>query len=186
MYEEMERTFAEGHKLLICGNGGSAADSLHIVGELMKSFTRPRPIDPDFQKKLREQCPDEADFLCGNMEGTLPAIALVENTSLSTALLNDVHDDMSYAQQVYGLGKEGDMLLCISTSGNAKNCLWAAMTARAKGLRVGLLSGKDGGTIKTTADVSVIVPETETYRIQELHLPIYHALCMMLEHRFFA
>ena len=185
MADAMEETFASGHKLLICGNGGSAADALHIVSELMKSFTLPRPLDPAFCDKLREMYPEEADFLCSHLEGALPVIALVENPSLNTALLNDIGTDISFAQQVYGLGEPGDMLLCISTSGTAKNCRLAAMTARAQGLRTALLTGQTGGALKSLSDISIQVPETETFKIQELHLPIYHTLCMMLEYHFF-
>ena len=178
--------YHHGNKLLICGNGGSASDALHIVGELMKSFTLRREISPDIRENLEEDYGEEGAALARSLEGTLPAIALVENASLSTAFANDVDGTLAFAQQVYGLGKTGDVLLCISTSGNAKNCIQAAMTAKAMGMKVGFLSGKDGGKLLSLSDAAVVVPSNETFMIQELHLPVYHALCLMLEYEFFA
>ena len=186
MYELLAGAFEAGGKLLVCGNGGSAADALHIVGELMKSFTLKRPLDADVAGVLRADCPQEGEKLLEELEGALPAIALVENAALSTALENDVGGGISFAQQVYGLGRPGDALLCISTSGNAKNAVAAARVARARGMRVATLTGGTGGALAPLSDACVIVGEKETFLVQELHLPVYHALCLMLEYRFFA
>lgn len=172
-------------KLLVAGNGGSAADSEHIVGELMKGFVKPRTIAEDFSRKLKETDLKLGEQLSEKLQGTLPAISLVGHTALSTAYLNDVDPVLGFAQQVSGFGCENDMFLAISTSGNSKNILYAAVVARAKGMKVIGLTGRDGGVLKQYADVSITVDEQETYRIQELHLPVYHALCLMLEEEFF-
>ena len=170
-YKILETCYENGGKLLIAGNGGSAADSDHIVGELMKGFVKRRPVSAELAKKL---------------QGGLPAIALTNHAALSSAFANDVDGMLSYAQQVNGYGKAGDVFLGISTSGNAENVMYAAVTAKAKGMKVIGLTGKTGGKLAKIADVAIIVPEQETYKIQELHLPIYHALCLMLEDRFYA
>lgn len=185
LYELIRQSFASGGKLLVCGNGGSAADALHIVGELMKSFTLPRPIDAEAARLLSERFGQEGERLAASLEGALPAVALVENAVLSTALQNDVSGGISFAQQVYGLGRPGDVLLCISTSGNAANAVAAAMVAHARGMRVALLSGGTGGKLRPLCDVSVVVGVSETFMVQEWHLPVYHALCLMLEYAFF-
>lgn len=185
VFEIISACFSSGNKLMICGNGGSAADSLHIVGELMKSFSRKRPISEEIREKLCSLYGENASELLNHLEGALPAVALVENTALSTALENDTGGSISFAQQVFGIGKAGDTLLCISTSGNAQNVIRAAMVASAMNIRTILLSGKTGGLLNKLCEISILVPETETYKIQELHLPIYHALCLMLEYRFF-
>jgi D-sedoheptulose 7-phosphate isomerase len=184
-YEALERCFAAGGRLYICGNGGSAADALHIVGELAKSFDVERPVDADFAARLRESFPGDAALLLSGLQGALPAHALVENSALSSAFANDVRADMAFAQQVYGYGRPGDALLGISTSGRAKNVANAAKVAKAKGMAVIGLTGGSGGELASLCDAPVVVPETETYKIQELHLPVYHALCHMLELRFF-
>lgn len=178
-------TFQSGGKLLLCGNGGSAADALHIVGELMKSFTEKRQLERGFAENLRQQPNPASKFLLENLQGALPAIALVESTSLNTALQNDVAAEICFAQQVYGLGQTGDALLCLTTSGNSENTYLAALAARARAMRVLSFTGKGGGKISAVSDVCVRVPQSETYLVQELHLPIYHALCRMLERRFF-
>ncbi len=177
--------FAGGHKLLVAGNGGSAADAEHIVGELMKSFVKPRPVPEEAACRMRELDPVCGAKLAALLQQGLPAIALDGHPGLSTAFLNDVDGELTYAQQVLGYGREGDVLLGISTSGNAANVYAACVTAKALGMKVIELSGKDGGRIRAAADAAVIVPETETYRIQELHLPVYHALCLELEDDFF-
>ena len=184
-YQVLEECYREGGKLLVAGNGGSCADSEHIVGELMKGFCKKRRVPEDFAKALLKADAKRGGQLAEALEGGLPAIALTGHPGLSTAFLNDVDGVYIYAQQVYGYGKEGDVFLGISTSGNAKNILYAAAVARAKGMKVIGLTGKDGGELSGAADVAVIVPDKETYRIQELHLPIYHTLCLMLEERFF-
>lgn len=184
--DSMAECFKSGGKALLCGNGGSASDCLHIVGELMKCFSIERKLDEKTAGALTQKHPHDVAYFIEHIEGALPAIALVENSSLGTAFANDVRADLIYAQQVYGLGKPGDVLLCLSTSGNAKNAVYAAMMASAKGMKVISLTGGNGGALKGVSDVSVIAPESETYKVQEYHLPIYHALCMMLEYRFFA
>ena len=177
--------YQKGGKLLVCGNGGSAADSQHIVGELMKSFVLPRAVDAGVSQSLRNVTPEKADYMIENLQGALPAISLIGEGALSTAFANDVAPEMCFAQQVLGLGAEGDVLLGISTSGGAQNVWYAAQVARAKGMKVIALTGRDGGALRDVADCSVIVPAAETYQIQEYHLPVYHALCLAVEQAFF-
>ncbi len=185
VYEIMEQCYAAGGKLLIAGNGGSAADSEHIVGELMKGFVMRRPLSGEMREALAAADPVRGAELAEKLQGGLPAIALTNHAALSSAFANDVDGMLSYAQQVCGYGKPGDVFLGISTSGNAENVMYAAVTARAKGMKVVGLTGKSGGKLAEFADASIVVPEQETYRIQELHLPIYHTLCLMLEARFY-
>ena len=185
VYGILERCYENGGKLLIAGNGGSAADAEHIVGELMKGFVKRRPVTEELKEALEKADPVRGKELSEKLQGGLPAIALVDHAALSTAFANDVDGMLSYAQQVNGYGKPGDVFLGISTSGNAENVMYAAVTAKAKGMQVVGLTGKDGGKLAGIADAAVIVPEMETYKIQELHLPVYHALCLMLEHRFY-
>lgn len=184
-YEYMVDTYNKGGKLLIVGNGGSASDADHIVGELMKGFRLRREIDKDFGDALMQIDMDRGRNLSSHLQQSLPAIALTNHNSLNTAFLNDVNGEMCFAQQVYGYGKTEDCLLAISTSGNSENVILAAVTAKAKGMSVIALTGNMGGMLKEISDVAVIVPEQETYKIQELHLPVYHTLCLMLEERFF-
>ena len=167
-----------GGKVLTCGNGGSAADAEHIVGELLKKFRRHRDIDSGIAAKL----PPE---LVAKLEGALPAVSLVSMSGILTAFANDVAWETAFAQQVYGLGKSGDVLIALSTSGNSANCVNAALVAKAKGMRVVSMTGAGGGKLGDLSDAAIKVPETETYRIQELHLPVYHALCAELEDAFF-
>ncbi len=183
LYEALVKCFEAGNRLYICGNGGSAADCLHIVGELMKSFVLPRPLDAITRQRLNSLYPGD-DFSL--LQRGLPAYALVENSSLATAFANDESPDMVFAQQVYGYGRKGDALLCISTSGNAQNAVYAAKVANAIGMTTLALTGGSGGALKAVCDHSIVVPEAETYKIQELHLPVYHAICLALEARFFA
>ena len=185
VYGILERCYENGGKLLIAGNGGSAADAEHIVGELMKGFVKRRPVTEEMKEALEKADPVRGKELSEKLQGGLPAIALVDHAALSTAFANDVDGMLSYAQQVNGYGKPGDVFLGISTSGNAENVMYAAVTAKAKGMQVVGLTGKDGGKLAGIADAAVIVPEMETYKTQELHLPVYHALCLMLEHRFY-
>lgn len=184
-YHCLERCYENGGKLLIAGNGGSSCDAEHIVGELMKGFVKPRAVSEEFASMLLKADEERGEKLAASLQGGLPAIALSGHPGLSTAFLNDVDGNLIYAQQVYGYGREEDVLLGISTSGNADNIMYAAAVAKAKGMPVIGLTGKDGGKLKKAADFSIIVPEYETYKIQELHLPIYHALCLMLEEHFF-
>lgn len=184
-YERLEECYSNGGKLLIAGNGGSCADAEHMVGELMKGFVKRRSVSTEFADLLRNSDPVRGEELAHKLQGGLPAMALTNHPGLSTAFLNDVDGDLIYAQQTYGYGKKGDVLLGISTSGNSKNIMYAMTTAKALGMKTIGLTGKDGGLLKKEADTVIVVPEQETYKIQELHLPIYHALCLMLEERFF-
>jgi len=184
-FEILARCFASGHKLLVGGNGGSAADSEHIVGELMKGFMKSRALGAEARDALRNSSPIEAEYLGDRLQGALPAISLTGSPALSTAFGNDVASEMIFAQQVFGLGRAGDTLLAISTSGNSKNLVHAVRVARAFGLNSVALTGADGGQLARIADVAIRVPERITYRVQELHLPVYHALCAMLEAEFF-
>lgn len=171
-------------KLLVAGNGGSAADSDHITGELLKSFVKKRKVDLNFLTELSLIDEDTGKFLSDKLQGSLPAIALTNNSALMTASLNDVDGNIMFAQQIMGLGKKGDLFLGISTSGNSKDIVYAMVVAKAKGLKTIALTGRDGGKLKDLADTSIIVPEQETFKIQELHLPIYHALCLEVEEYF--
>lgn len=184
-YLLLEDTYAHGGKLLIAGNGGSAADAEHIAGELMKRFKTPRPVSRELADKLIAVDPERGANLAKNLERSLMAIPLVAHEALTTAYINDVDGLGVFAQQLFGYGRPGDTFLGISTSGNSENILNAAIVAKALGIRVLALTGKTGGKLAPMADVTVKAPETETYKIQELHLPIYHCLCLMLEERFF-
>ena len=181
----LQDAYAGGGKLLACGNGGSASDAAHIVGELMKSFARPRDIG-SARQRLCDALPEaDAAYLAAGLEGALPAVSLHGEVALVSAFANDAAPDLIYAQQVLGLGRPGDSLLALSTSGNSKNVVRAVQTAKALGLGTVGLTGRGGGALAKWCDVCVRVPETETYRVQELHLPVYHALCRMLEDHFF-
>ena len=184
-YLIMEEAYEEDHKLLIAGNGGSAADSEHIAGELMKRFKTPRPVTPEMAEKLKAIDPVRGADLAKNLERGLMAIPLVAHEALSTAYINDVDGLGVFAQQLFGFGRSGDVFLGISTSGNSKNVMSATVVARALGIKVIGLTGAKGGELASVADVAVKVPETETYMIQELHLPVYHCWCLMLEDKFF-
>ncbi len=184
-YKILESCYQNGGKLLIAGNGGSAADAEHIVGELMKGFKLPRKPDADFAEKLIDADNELGKVLAENLQGALPAIALDGHPALSTAYMNDCEPLLCFAQQVNGYGRPGDVFLGISTSGNSKNVLYAATVAKAKGMKVIGLTGAKDSKLSAAADVTVKVPQTETYMVQELHLPVYHCLCLMLEDRFF-
>jgi len=184
-YEVIETAYMSGRKLLVSGNGGSASDSEHIVGELMKEFKLKRKIYTDQASALKEIDPELGQVLADNLQGALPAISLTGHSSLTTAFMNDAMPELVFAQQVNGYGKAGDVYLGISTSGNSKNVLYAAVNAKAKGLHVIGLTGARENKLMKFAEVCIRVPETETYKIQELHLPVYHCLCLMLEEKFF-
>ncbi|SEM54125.1 D-sedoheptulose 7-phosphate isomerase [Prevotella sp. ne3005] len=184
-YGLLEEAYSNGRKLLVCGNGGSASDSEHIVGELMKEFKLKRKVYGDHAAVLKEIDPDLGQILAEHLQGALPAISLTGHSSLQTAYMNDAVPELVFAQQVNGYGKPGDVFLGISTSGNSKNVLYAAVNAKAKGLKVIGLTGAKENKLMKYADVCIRVPETETYKIQELHLPVYHCLCLMLEDKFF-
>lgn len=181
--ESLIHMYQHKGKLLVCGNGGSAADSVHIVGELMKSFRQYRPIPLVLRDKL-EKYEDGYD-LGSHLQMPLRAIALVCESGLNTAFANDVNPDYVFAQQVLGYGDKGDILMAISTSGNSRNVVYAAEVAKALGLTVIALTGKDGGKLKKLADICIAVPEMETFKVQELHLPVYHALCLAVENELF-
>jgi len=178
-FEIMRDSYAAGGKLLLCGNGGSASDADHIAGELLKGFQSRRPLPGPIREALGAGLADK-------LQGALPAIPLGNFTALNSAYLNDVDGEYTYAQLVYGLGKPGDALLGISTSGNARNVGHALRTARAMGVRTLGLSGESGGAMRELCDICICVPSRETYRVQEYHLPIYHCLCLLLEQAFFA
>ena len=180
-FEMLRQCYVNGGKVLICGNGGSAADSEHIVGELMKDFLLKRKICSEDVQKIREAFPEDWEYLSGNLQGALPAISLVSQSSISSAFINDVAADMVFAQQVYGYIKEEDVVIGLSTSGNAKNVVNAIKIAKAMGAKTIGLTGETGGRMKNLCDVYIKAPSEETYRIQEYHLPIYHALCAMIE-----
>ncbi|MCI6465962.1 MAG: SIS domain-containing protein [Faecalicatena sp.] len=184
-YLTMEECYSNGGKLLIAGNGGSAADAEHIAGELMKKFRKPRPVSKEFAEKLKAVDLERGSKLAENLECSLMAIPLVAHEALTTAYINDVDGLGVFAQQLFGYGKAGDVFLGISTSGNSQNIINAAVVARAMGIKTIALTGAGGGELVNIADVIVKVPEKETYMIQELHLPIYHSWCLMLEEKFF-
>ena len=184
-YLLMEECYEHDGKMLIAGNGGSAADSEHIAGELMKRFKAPRPVPPDFAEKLKAIDRLRGAKLAQNLECGLMAIPLVAHESLTTAYINDVGGLGVFAQQLFGFGRPGDVFLGISTSGNSENIIMASVVAKAIGIKVIALTGASTGGLCKNADVSVKVPETETYLVQELHLPIYHCWCLMLEEHFF-
>jgi D-sedoheptulose 7-phosphate isomerase len=184
-FETITRCYSNGGKVLICGNGGSAADAEHITGELMKGFLVKRSIDARLAYKLKELFPADGEYLSANLQGALPAISLSSQTSLLTAFSNDVAPDMAFAQQVYGYGHKGDVLIGLSTSGNSSNVINALKVAKAMDMETVGFTGKDGGAMKDVCDILISVPAVETYRVQEFHLPLYHALCAMVEAEFF-
>ena len=184
-FDIISNSYARGGKLLIAGNGGSASDAEHIAGELMKTFAKKRSLPDSFIADINAVDSEIAEYLVSRLQPGLPAIALSGHASLNTACINDIDGNITFARQVYGYGKEGDVLLGISTSGNSKNVLYAAAVAKAKKLRIIALTGAGGGNLKKFADACICVPETETWKVQELHLPVYHLLCMMLEDHFF-
>lgn len=184
-FEILNGCYKRGGKVLICGNGGSAADSEHIVGELMKGFMLKRPVCKEHSDALKTAFPEEGQYLSDNLQGALPAISLVSQSALAYAFINDVAPDMVFAQQVYGYAKEGDVLIGLSTSGNSKNVVNAIKVAKVFGMKTIGMTGEGGGVMGNLCDTVIKVPAKETYRIQEYHLPIYHALCAMIEAEFF-
>ncbi len=184
-YAIMAECYRNNGKMLVCGNGGSAADSEHIVGELMKEFRLKRKITQEDADKICAVDAENSEFICKGLQRALPAISLVSQVSLFSAFANDVNADMVFAQQVYGYGRDNDVLLVISTSGNSPNVCNAARVAKAMGLKVVGLGGKNGGIMARFCDVIICAPSDVTFRIQEYHQPIYHVLCAMLEEEFF-
>lgn len=183
-YELLETTYRKGGALFLCGNGGSAADCEHIAGELLKSFKKHRAVDEETATNLAHYG-EKGAYLLSKLEGALSATSLISQTGVLTAFANDKSWDTAIAQQLYGLGKKGDCLAVLSTSGNSQNCMYAALVAKAKGIKTIAFTGKTGGELKSICDVCIRVPEKETYKVQELHLPVYHCLCAMLEAEFF-
>jgi D-sedoheptulose 7-phosphate isomerase len=185
-YRVLKACFAAGGTLLVCGNGGSASDAEHIVGELMKGFLLPRPVPEDLRARLREVDPVMGDALARTLQGALRAVNVSAGLALPTAFANDVSAEHAFAQAVHGLGRRGDMLMGISTSGNAANVRAALCVARASGMATIGLTGRGGGKMAALCDVIIRVPATRTFEVQELHLPVYHCLCAMVEERFFS
>lgn len=191
--EELEKTvrtmiacYEAGGKVMTCGNGGSCADADHIVGELMKGFLKKRPMSQEQKQAMLAGCPDLKEETLNKLQGGLPALSLCSLTALNTAFCNDVDPELMYAQAVFAMGKSGDVLIAMSTSGNAANVCQAAMVAKAMGITVVGLTGASGGRLREIADLCICVPEKETFKVQELHLPVYHYLCAAVEGHFFA
>jgi phosphoheptose isomerase len=182
----MHDCYLHGGLIMTCGNGGSAADAGHIVGELMKGFKLKRRLTNEQREKIRKTFPDRGDSLADNLQQAIPAISLSDQVSLTSAFINDIAPDMVFAQQVLGYGKEGDVLIGLSTSGNSKNVVNACRIAASFGVKTIGMTGESGGEMRGICDVIIRVPTVETYRIQEYHLPIYHALCAMMEAAFFS
>jgi D-sedoheptulose 7-phosphate isomerase len=183
--ERLIRCYQNGNKVLICGNGGSSSDSDHIAGELLKGFEQKRPLNDSIKRQLASMSAERGSYLAENLQTGLPAISLSAHSGLVTAVANDTDASLIYAQQVIGFGDPGDVLLGISTSGNAQNVLDAAITARAKGMTVIGMTGETGGKLKHFCDILINVPERRTSFVQELHLPVYHTLCLIVENNFF-
>jgi D-sedoheptulose 7-phosphate isomerase len=179
------RSYTDGGKLLICGNGGSCSDSDHIVGELMKSFESKRPVNKDVAQRLSEVSVERGSYLAEKLECGLPAISLCSQNALTTAICNDVGADLVFAQQVLGYGCEKDILVALSTSGNSRNIVDACITARAIGMKVIGLTGISGGEMRQYCDILLNVPEKRTAYVQELHLPVFHAICLIVENHFY-
>ena len=177
--------YKNGGKLMICGNGGSASDAEHIVGELMKGFLSKRPVSDEHKKELVKRFPEGGERIADNLQCALPAISLVSQTSLCTAFSNDVAPDMVFAQQVYGYAKEGDVLIGLSTSGNSGNIINAVKVAETFKMKTICFTGAGGGALKKICSVCICAPSGETYRVQEYHLMTYHAICAIIEAEFF-
>lgn len=177
--------YERGGKLLLAGNGGSAADCEHIVGELMKGFLSLRPLSEEKKADMKAKCPELDEFVLDKLQAALPAISLPSITALNTAFMNDVMPELVFAQPLMSLARENDIFIALSTSGNSKNVVMAAKVAKALGIKVIALTGESGGKLFEIADLTLRAPECETYKIQELHLPIYHYLCAAVEKHFF-
>ena len=178
--------YEKGGKLLLCGNGGSCADCDHIVGELMKGFLKKRPLDESKKAEMREKCAELDDATLSKLQAGLGAISLPSITALGSAFNNDVDSELTYAQATLALGKAGDVFIGLSTSGNAKNVAAAARVAKGLGMTVIGMSGEGGGKLAVLSDIAIRVPERETFKIQELHLPVYHAICAEVEEYFYS
>jgi D-sedoheptulose 7-phosphate isomerase len=183
--EAIVKTFRSGGKVLVCGNGGSCSDADHIVGELMKSFEGHRPLEISLQEKLMELSPEHGKMLADKLQQGLPAISLTVHSALITAIANDIGGELIFAQQVTGLGNQGDVLIGLSTSGNSQNVINAMIVAKAKGITTIGMTGETGGKMRDWCDILLNVPERRTAYVQELHLPVYHTICMMIETEIF-
>ncbi len=183
-FEILVESAREDKTIFTCGNGGSAADAEHIVGELLKSFKKKRPIDKSIKERLCSFGMEGAE-IADTLEGAVSSVALTSHVSLSTAFANDRNPTAVFAQQLFGLGKTGDSIIAISTSGNSKNCVYALLVAKAKGIKTVSFTGMKESKMSALSDVTIRVPETETFKVQELHLPVYHALCAMIENEMF-
>jgi len=179
-------SYEKGCKVLVCGNGGSSADSGHIVGELMKGFVKKRELDTGMTKKLIDLSGDRGKILAKNLQQGLPAISLSAHNDLLSAIINDMGGTFIFAQQVAGYGRSGDLLIGISTSGNSQDVVDAMIVAKAKGLITIGMTGEKGGKMRNYSDILINVPETDTYLVQELQLPVYHAICLIVEDYFFS
>ena len=177
--------YENGGKVMLCGNGGSCADCEHIVGELMKGFLKKRPLSAEQKRDMKTNCPTISEELLSSLQCGLPAISLPHVSALNSAFCNDVDPALIYAQSLFGLGRKGDILIGLSTSGNAKNVNAAAEVAKALGITVIGMTGAKGGKLYKNSDICIRVPENETFKIQELHLPVYHYLCAAVEEHFF-
>jgi len=184
-YLMLEKAYDNNKKLLIAGNGGSAADSEHMAGELMKRFKTNRKIDKKLSDKLKSVDRQRGSKLAKNLEMPLRAVPLTSHIAITTAYMNDADATGVFAQQMLGFGDKGDVFLAISTSGNSENIISACVVAKALGIKVIGLTGKNDSLLNKYADVCIRVPESETYKVQELHLPVYHCLCLMLESNYF-
>ncbi len=178
-------TYKNGGKVLLAGNGGSAADSEHMASELLKSFVKKRPLDENIKNKLIEADSENGEYIANNLETPLQAIALTSHFALATAYLNDRDPYLVFAQQLLAFGKKGDVFIAFSTSGNSKNVFYTSVLAKALGITVISFTGADGGKLAKNADIKIKSPANETYRVQEYHLPIYHAICIEVEKYFF-
>lgn len=183
--EAITSCFKTHGKLLVCGNGGSCADADHMVGELMKSFEKKRQLPEDLKKRLQASSAERGAYLAEQLQAALPAISLCAQSSLTTAISNDMDATLVFAQQVAGYGREGDVLLAVSTSGNSQNVVDAAIAAKAIDMIAIGLTGRDGGKLHSCCDITIRVPALSTARVQEYHLPVYHALCRIIENRLF-
>ena len=184
-YLLLQKTYDNNSKLLIAGNGGSAADSEHIAGELMKRFKVTRPVSKEFVDKLMKVDSERGEKLAKNLEVPIRAVPLTSHIAITTAYMNDADASGVFAQQLLGFGNEGDVFLAISTSGNSENIISACVVAKAMGIKIIGLTGQNESKLSKFSDICIKVPETETYKIQELHLPVYHALSLMLESYYF-
>jgi D-sedoheptulose 7-phosphate isomerase len=183
--DSLIKCYQNGGKVLVCGNGGSSSDSDHIVGELMKGFEHKRPLSENLKNELISLGGERGAFLAASLQQGLPAISLTAHSGLISAVANDSDADLIFAQQVVGYGNEGDILLALSTSGNSLNILDAIITAKAKRMKVIGLTGETGGKMAPLCDILINVPGKSTAFVQELHLPVYHVLCLIVETSFF-